>query len=89
MEPIDLNKDVESPCELTRDWGFVGYMEKGRGSKRHEVSVPIGVYGSYRDGAAHANAWMKATAGALRWEGQRLYRPMSDDTVMTPERAEA
>ena len=74
-----LNDNVESPCELTRDWGFVGFMEQGRGSKRHEVRVPIGVYGSYRDGAAHANAWMKATAGAVRWDGERLYKPLTTE----------
>jgi len=56
-------------------------METGRGSERHVVRVPIGVYGSYRDGAAHANAWMKSCAGALRWEGERLYKELTTTTT--------
>jgi hypothetical protein len=69
---MDLNKDVESPCEQTGDWGFYLVLENG-------TSVPIGVYSSYRDGAAHANAALRATPKAVLWEGQRLYKPLEDD----------
>ena len=75
---IDLNKDVESPCEQI-GWGFVGFVMQGRGSKRKEVAVPIGAYSRYRDGAAHANAWMMNTPNAIRWEGERLYKTLEDD----------
>jgi len=54
-------------------------MERGRGSKRHEESIPLGVYKTYRDGAAKANAWLKATSGSLRWEAERIYKPLTDD----------
>ena len=77
---MGMNDNVESPCELTREWGFVGFFEQGRGSKRHEVRFPIGVYGSYRDGAAMANAWLKSQAGALRWEGERLYKTLTSES---------
>ncbi len=80
---MDLNKDVESPCELTPDWGFVGYIQK-YGPKSEEIAVPIGVYGCYADGVAHANAWMRSDDRAVRWEGQRLYKP-----ITSPEGAEA
>ena len=75
---MDLNQDVESPCKLTGEWGFVGYIQK-YGPRSKETAVPIGVYECYADGAAHANAWMKNTPNASRWEGQRLYEPLTSE----------
>jgi hypothetical protein len=72
---MDLNKDVESPCELTGNWGFVGYLENG-------TTVPIGVYNKYCDGVAHANAWLRSTPRGERWEGQRLYKPLTTTEEM-------
>lgn len=69
---MDLNKNVESPCRRSSEWGFVGVLKSGK-------VVPIGTYSSYRDGAAHANSWMRATPDAARWEGEVLYYPMEDE----------
>jgi hypothetical protein len=72
---MDLNKEVESPCKLTSNWGFVGYyLSNGK-----ECVFPIGTFSSYRDGAAHANSWMQQEKRAIRWEGQRLYEPLGED----------
>ena len=43
-----------------------------------EVGLQIGTYSSYRDGAAHANSWMRDTPEALRWEGEAVYEEMED-----------
>jgi len=75
---MDLNKDVESPCKLTQDWGFVGYIGNAK-TQVAETTVPIGVYSCYADGAAHANAWLRNTPRAIRWEGQRLYEPLTSE----------
>ena len=69
---MDLNKHVESPCRKTGEWGFIGYLENG-------TVIPIGVYSSYRDGAAHANSWMRATPRAEKWEGQPMYEEIRED----------
>lgn len=72
---MDLNKEVESPCKRTSIWGFVGYyLSNGK-----ECVFPIGTYSSYRDGAAHANSWMRSEPRALRWEGQVLYEEIHDE----------
>ena len=68
---MDLNKDVESPCRKTSDWGFIGYLSDG-------TPIPIGTYSSYRDGVAHANSWLNSTSRAERWEGQPLYEEVND-----------
>jgi hypothetical protein len=73
---MDLNANVESPCHLTSDWGFVGVVQDKTGPERE---IPIGVYSCYAVGRTHANAWMKSTPNAVRWEGQRLYKPLEDD----------
>lgn len=73
---MDLNKDVESPCKRTSSWGFVGYVQDKKGPER---AIPIGVYSCYGDGRAQANAWMKATPNAVRWEGQCLYEEIQDE----------
>jgi len=72
---LDLNDKVGSPCKLTGEWGFVGYLKNG-------TAVPIGTYSTYRDGAAHANSWLHATPNAIRWEGQRLFEPLTSEGVM-------
>ena len=59
-------------------WAFTGFCEEGRGSKRHEVSVPIGVYSTYALGAESADAWMKSVPAPLRWEGDKLYEELED-----------
>ena len=74
---MDLNKHVESPMRKTGDWGFIGYIQK-YGPKSQETMVPIGVYSSYRDGAAHANSWMANEPRAVRWEGQPMYEEIHD-----------
>lgn len=55
-------------CE-SDGWGF--YLELEDGSR-----VAVGVYSSYRDGAAHANAALKATPRAVCWHGEQLYSPV-------------
>lgn len=69
---MDLNKDVESPCRLTRDWAF--WLELENGSH-----IPVGVYSKYCDGVAHANAALKATPKATMWHGERLYLPLTTE----------
>jgi hypothetical protein len=76
---MDLNAHVDSPCALTSDWGFVGYVQDKTGPER---AIGIGTYTTYCAGAAHANAWMKSTPNATRWEGQRLYVPLTSDEEM-------
>ena len=76
-ERMDLNKNRGEVCELTRDWGFYLELEDGK-------TVPVGVYSKYCDGAAHANAALKATPRAVAWHGTRLYAPLT-----TEEEAEA
>jgi len=56
-------------------WGFIGVLGVGK----DERQVPIGVYSKYRDGAASANAWLKSTPGAVRWEGEKLYEELEDE----------
>jgi hypothetical protein len=59
-------------CEQT-GWAFTGYYDQGRGSKRHEVRVPIGVFSTYALGVCSANAWMKTATSPVRWEGEKIY----------------
>lgn len=72
---MDLNEKVNSPCRRTNSWGFVGFYTQGK----KECSVPIGVYGSYRDGKAVANTWMGNTPNAVRWEASPLYEEIQDE----------
>lgn len=65
-------KNPRDEVSVQSGWAFVGYLENG-------TAVPIGVYSSYRDGAAHANSWMRATPTAARWEGEQLYEPLTGD----------
>lgn len=67
-----MNKNVESPCHATGDWAFTGFYD----SNGKECKFPIGVFTSYRAGAAQANAWMRQEKRATRWEGDRLYEPL-------------
>lgn len=75
---IDLNKQVESPCRRTSNWGFIGIIQK-YGPKSAETMVPIGVYSSYKDGVAHANSWMSNEPRAVRWEAEALYEEIGED----------
>ena len=54
-------------------WACVGFVEEGRGSKRTEVSVPIGVYTLYQQAMMAGYAWKKAANDSARFEIERLY----------------
>ena len=54
-------------------WAFVGFFGDP------EKATPIGVYSCYADGAAVANAWMKNTPKAVRWEGMPIHEELEDD----------
>lgn len=71
---MDMNAKVGSPSKQT-DWGFIGYLKNG-------TRVPIGVYKDYRDGRTHANAWMRNTPQADRWEGERLHEELTHEEYM-------
>ena len=73
---MDPNKGVDSPCKLTRDWAFIGYVQDKKGPER---AIPIGVYSCWANGRTQANAWMKSTPNAVRWEGERLYEPLTTE----------
>ena len=57
-------------------WSFIGVLGL---LGKNERQVPIGVYSKYRDGAASANAWLKSTTNAVRWEGEKLYEELEDE----------
>jgi len=75
MSTMDLNKDIESPCHLTSDWGFYLELEDG-------MTVGVGTYSDYREGRAHANAALNATPRAVAWHGERLYLPLTSEEEM-------
>jgi hypothetical protein len=62
---------MENPKGLVTNvgWGFTGYFTNVKNLQK----VPIGVFSQYRDGAASANAWMRSTPNAIRWEAEKLY----------------
>ena len=73
---MDPNRDIESPCKLTSDWAFTGYYADKKGN---ECAFPIGVYSTYAAGVAQANAWMRHEKRSIRWEGERLYEPLTTE----------
>lgn len=79
MKIGDIIMDVTDEVrEQTGEWAFCGFFFKGRGSKRTETAFPIGVFPSYKDGKIVANAWLRDTAGAERWEAMRLHRESTE-----------
>ena len=74
---MDEHRDVM--CEQTGRWIFYGFQLRGRGSKRTEYPVKLGTFDCYGSGAALANAWLRDTSGAQRWEGEREYLPLTTE----------
>lgn len=64
--------DRTERCQQT-GWAVTGFYESGRGSKRHEVAVPIGVFSEYALARCSGNAWMKTATSPLRWELEKIY----------------
>lgn len=70
-------REVEQPQVLV-GWTFTGFYLKGRGSKRHEVSVPIGNFAVYAIGRDYADEWMKNATSPTRWEGEKHYEHLEE-----------
>jgi hypothetical protein len=61
--------------KLTSDWDFHLELENGK-------RVTVGRYRTYCEGAAHANAALKATPRAEKWVGERVYVPLTSTEEM-------
>jgi hypothetical protein len=78
MSSMSIDDVVDNPRDKVckqAGWAFVGFVKSGK----RETGIPIGVYTDYKVGRAHANAWMKSTTNALRWEATQLYEPLEDE----------
>ncbi len=72
MSAVDIEATNPKADVVFSGWAFTGFIGEAK-SQRAEKQVPIGVYQEYCDGRVHANAWMKNTPSAIRWEGVKLY----------------